>query len=91
MNWFKRNNRNNSTFSGVFVTKTDLSVVASVDTTMPLIVAGKTGKGPINEPIKIYPKTAFVKWYQFWRHSDREKYNEEVAECMEKFHKIFGA
>lgn len=89
MNWFKRNNHNKLASSGVFVTETDLSVT-TVNSTMPNIVVGKTSKGPVNEPIIICPKTKPVEWYQFWRYSDRKKYNKEVAECLEKFHKIFG-
>lgn len=87
MSWFKF--KNNFVASSVYTKETDLSTSSNIGFNS-LIVGGKSEKAPINESILLFPKTKPVKWYQFWRYSDKKKYAKEAEECRIKFYETFG-
>lgn len=54
------------------------------------LIVGKSDRGPLNEPICLIPRIKPVKWYEFWRFKDKQKYIDEVNRCKNEFENIFG-
>ena len=87
-NWFNFT-KTKKVKSKIYIIETDVSTIESPIIFNTNLIVGKSDKGPINEPIILTPKVKPIKWYEFWRYKDKQKYTDEVNRCKNEFKIIF--
>ena len=74
--------------SKIYITYTDISTTKKTISSNTILIACKSNKGHINQPIIVTPKVKPVKWYELWK--DKQKYTDEVNRCKKYINTVFG-